>query len=663
MLSGRPPFAAETVPETLRLVAETEPVPPRLLVPGVPRDLETICLKCLQKEPDRRYRIAQELADDLGRFLGNEPICAQPITPAERAWRWCRRNPALAAAIVAALVLLGVVGIGSPIAAYRINRERQQAEVEARKSRQVAQFLKEMLKSVDPSAALGRDPTMVREILDQTAQRVARDLAGQPEIEAELRSILGNTYYGLADYAKAEEMHREALRLRPNLFGETNQFVAASLSDLGNALCMEDREPEAEALQRQALMMRRSLFGVEHPEVANSLVSLADTLTDESKLAEAESLLRQALAMQRKLLGEDHPDAATTLGYLGRVLRLGERLSEAEAVYREAVAFARRQPDAENLSLANALYRLGFSLRRQGKLAETEKLWREALDIQRKFLGSEHREVAFTLDTLAGVLCDQGRPAEAEALYRQRLQELRARLPSDDPLLASALVSLTTHLLDQKRFADAEQPARECLAARERKNPNGSDVFHSRALLGASLLGQKKYEEAEPWLLSGYEGLKQREGKVPGQDERVGQALHWIVGLLNSTGQTVAATQWQKRLNEWHRGQRDLYRRQAERGGAGDLNDLARLLATCNDPAIRDGRAALTFAERAVAATNRRDPAYLDTLAAAYAEAGQFDKAIAAQKEALALEPEGKMRQDCAAKLALYESNRPYRGE
>jgi len=188
-------------------------------------------------------------------------------------------------------------------------------------------------------------------------------------------------------------------------------------------------------------------------------------------------------------------------------------------------------------------------------------------------------------------------------------------------------------------------------------------VFHSRALLGASLLGQKKYGEAEPWLLSGYEGLQQREGKVPGQDERVGEALHGIVQLLNSTGQTVAATQWQKRLNEWHRGLRDLYRRQAERGGAGDLNDLARLLATCNDPAIRDGRAALTFAERAVAATNRRDPAYLDTLAAAYAEAGQFDKAIAAQKEALALEPEGKMRQDCAAKLALYESNRPYRGE
>ncbi len=174
LLTGRPPFVAGTIPETLRLVAETEPVSPRLLLPSVPRDLETICLKCLQKEPRRRYPTAQEFADDLGRYLLNEPIRARPVSRAERAWRWCGRNRALAGALAVAVTLLLVVGIGSPIAAYRINRARQQAlaneakaRTQATRSQQVAQFLQDMLRGVGPSKAKGRDTKMLREILDQ----------------------------------------------------------------------------------------------------------------------------------------------------------------------------------------------------------------------------------------------------------------------------------------------------------------------------------------------------------------------------------------------------------------------------------------------------------------------------------------------------------------
>lgn len=103
-LTGRPPFQAASVAETVRQVLEVECVPPRAVNPAVPRDLEIICVKCLSKEPAGRYRTAGELADDLRRFLGGEPIVARPVGRLERTWKWIRRRPA-AASLAAALVL------------------------------------------------------------------------------------------------------------------------------------------------------------------------------------------------------------------------------------------------------------------------------------------------------------------------------------------------------------------------------------------------------------------------------------------------------------------------------------------------------------------------------------------------------------------------------
>jgi len=136
LLTGRAPFMAETLTQTLRLVVESEAVSARLLSPGVPQDLETICARCLEKGPKRRYASARELADELGRFLNDEPIHARPIGPVARLARWCRRQPVLALSLGAGLALLLVIVIGSQIAILRINAVRKLAEAAERQTEQ-----------------------------------------------------------------------------------------------------------------------------------------------------------------------------------------------------------------------------------------------------------------------------------------------------------------------------------------------------------------------------------------------------------------------------------------------------------------------------------------------------------------------------------------------
>jgi WD40 repeat protein len=128
LLTDRPPFRGETVRDTIQAVLETDPVPPHLLRAGVPADLETICLKCLRKEPSRRYQSAQEVADELERFLTDKPIHARPAGLPERVVKWTRRHPAVAFLAAVIVVLLVAVTAVSVAAAMRINQARARAE-------------------------------------------------------------------------------------------------------------------------------------------------------------------------------------------------------------------------------------------------------------------------------------------------------------------------------------------------------------------------------------------------------------------------------------------------------------------------------------------------------------------------------------------------------
>ena len=149
-------------------------------------------------------------------------------------------------------------------------------------------------------------------------------------------------------------------------------------------------------------------------------------------------------------------------------------------------------------------------------------------------------------------LREQGELAEAEAVARDALALGRRLLGDEHPRVAGSLAQFTSILLREKKYVEAEPPARECLAIRQKHIPDDWLAFNARSLLGGSLLGQEKYAEAEPLLLSGYEGMKQREDKIPPAGRpRLVETLQRLVQLYEATGRPDQAVEWKQKLAEF----------------------------------------------------------------------------------------------------------------
>jgi tetratricopeptide (TPR) repeat protein len=188
---------------------------------------------------------------------------------------------------------------------------------------------------------------------------------------------------------------------------------------------------------------------------------------------------------------------------------------------------------------------LAFAYNQAGRPAEAIPLLEEMLKLMAEKAGPDHSNTLTTRGNLAVAYELLGRWVEAESLRRDLLARRRKILSSDSPALAVSLAELGMTLLHQAEWSEAETVLRECLAIRETKLSDDWLRFNAMGQLGGALLGQKKFTEAEPLLLSGYEGMKQREGKIPPQGKvRLSEAIERLVQLYETWGKLEKAAEW-----------------------------------------------------------------------------------------------------------------------
>ncbi len=406
-------------------------------------------MKCLEKDRARRYETANGLASDLQRHLDQEPVNACPPSNFYRFQKlvWRNKLAFAAAGAVAASLLMGL-GISTWMffqeraakqeqARLRLQAQanEQKAQTEAAKSDQVAGFLEEMLQGVGPSVALGRDTTILREIMEKAAARVGTELTNQPEVEIDLRALIGKVYGELGDTAKAEAMHRQAVAIARKVYGSSDPNLAWLFVMLADTLNHEHRPEEGERAVREAMAIFRQQPDGEDKEkgMAQALERLGTMLRSQRKLEESEQAYRESLERKRKIYGNDSLEFAAALNALANDVRETGKPAEAEAMLRESLEIRRRNRVSENdPSVAITLHNLAVTFQREGKLAEAEEACRGCLAIWKKLVGDRpdvhldlNMGVLSHLGYLADILTKEGKLEEAAKLRSEGLAHLQ----------------------------------------------------------------------------------------------------------------------------------------------------------------------------------------------------------------------------------------------
>jgi hypothetical protein len=385
VLTGRLPYDVTTTTplETARVIHDESPTRISTIDRTLGGEKETIVLKALEKDRERRYQSAGELAADIRRHLHDEPICARPPSVSYQLRVFARRNKALVAAVATVFAVVVAGAVISTSLYFQAKAERLKAEQQATKAMAAIGFMLDMVQSADP-VSVGEE-IKVGDLLDRYSERVDKAFAGQPEIESAVRATIGMTY---------QYLHFFEAR------GEADRYQTAARSHM-----------------ETALDIRRQVLGGEHPKTLELMEQFAMLLQYQGRPAETERLLREIWEVRRRTLGEDDSLTVASMESLALALWKRNRLDEVEPLIRKILEIRLRTLGEKDPATLLAKVNVASMLQERGELSEAEDLKRAVLEVGRCVL-DEGTDIRRTLTReLAASLVAQGKLAEADSLY------------------------------------------------------------------------------------------------------------------------------------------------------------------------------------------------------------------------------------------------------
>jgi len=506
LLAGKRPFQLDTSRplEMAKIICEQDPQLPSVVIAANPElaapdaartvggDLDNIVLMAMRKEPARRYVSVSALAADVNAYLTGYPVNARTDTWKYRSGKFVRRHRiAVAAALIVALALVGF-SIGMGLLAKRAARERLTAQREQLAAQRESQFLEGIFAAATPNQTRGQQIT-ARELLDQGAKRVDRELAGDPEMQGRMLNNIGKAYSTLGLYDQAEPLLERAYQLQRKTLGDTNANVADTLYFLAQSIRLQGQYQKAETYYRQSLAVYERNFGEHDAHVAEDLSALGECLYLENRDAEAEVVLRKAVALDQKI----HNDSFAR-NYLALLLKRQGNYRESLQLQREQVEYERQQLGEDSPDYALALHNLAGALFDAGDLASAESTERQTLALQRKIFGDNHPYLAYPLNKMGIFLLEKGDWQAAEPLLRESM-ELRRKTLGEKSAAFGLSVGNWGRLLQLKGdYGQAEKSLKQALEIIS--NANGPLDWSAAAVvanLGTLQFDRKDYPAAE----------------------------------------------------------------------------------------------------------------------------------------------------------------------
>lgn len=509
-------------------------------------DLDNIVLKAMRKEPEQRYESMRQFADDIERYLRQEPVSAHTPSWRYRVTKFVRRNAvAITAATLAAALFLSTITFYT----MRVTRERDRAQVEADKASQVAQFVADLFKTASPDESLGEVIT-ARALLDQGQQRLS-DLDAQPIVQAQLQAVMAEAYRGLGLYQTSEGLFARAQQTRRAVLGAEHPETLNVTRRLALVLRTLGQFERSETLIRETLKITSRVHGDNSIERGRVLHGLALALSSQSRFDEAGQNFAEALAIYEASMPGDDADKAALLDDYGRFLSDTGQSALAIDMLKRTIAMFKRVRGEVHPSFLNAMQNLGYTYLDVGKPTQAEDVWQKMYDLSRQIYGDEHPFTVGCVATLATAYYILGDYERAQRMYRDALERFEVIFGEDHPETSIGANNLATALQKLGRYQEAEHYYRLGLERNRRIHPGDHiEVATSYSNLAVFLLREGKLEDAEePIRLS----LAMRQRILGDDHPDTMTSVSIYTNFLNGTGEKAAARDLRKQVVDFRR--------------------------------------------------------------------------------------------------------------